>query len=359
MTAALEKADAEEITDEGVTQPAVASWPSRAAAFAVDALVGLGVVATLAIVALTATYGSWLWWLTVSVGGLVIMAMAVNRLMLPAVIGWSLGRSLCGIAVTARDGVEPPGAGGGRPGPWRLLLRDLVHLLDTASLFVGWLWPLWDPRNRTFADLLLRTEVRPVERTECDVRRVAAVVMAAAAALSGAFAGLGYLIVYRHDRAIDQARAQIQAEGPKIVEEMLSYGAGSMQKDFAHAQTLASESYRKELADQQHVVQKNGAMTNEYWVVNSAVLAVTPDEATMLLAMQGQRQANQQPRRFITATTRVKFEKSHDGQWRVTDLAVLTKPALNPNPAPPAKQAPPANSAPPLNPVAPDEGGGK
>ena len=353
MTAALEKADADEVTDEDVTRPAVASWLARAGAFAVDVWVGLGVVATLAAVALMAAFGSRLWWLAVSVGGVVIMAMAVNRLLLPAVIGWSLGRCLCGIAVTRGDGL------GDTPGPWRLLVRDLAHLLDTASLFIGWLWPLWDPRNRTFADLLLRTEVRPIARTERDVRRLVAVVIAAAVLLSWAFAGLGYLMVYRHDRAIDRARAQIQGQGPKIVEEMLSYGAGSMQKDFARAQTLVTDGYRKQLVDQQQAVQKSGAMTNEYWVVNSAVLSVTPDTATMLLAMQGQRQANQQPLRFITATTRVNFEKSHDGRWRVADLVVLTKPVLNPNQAPPTNQAPPPTPAPPPNPFPPDRGGGK
>jgi len=330
----LEKADAEEVTESAVTPPSVASWLSRAGAFALDVLLGLGVVATIAVVALTTTFGSRLWWLTVAAGGLVIMAIAVNRLLLPAVIGWSLGRSLFGIAVTVRDGE--------RPGPWLLLARDLAHLLDTAALFIGWLWPLWDSRNRTFADLLLRTEVRPVQRTERNVRRLVAVVMAAAALLSAAFTGLSYLMVYRHDQAIDQVRSQIQAQGPRIVEEMLSYGAGSMQKDFAHAQTLVTDSYRKQLVDQQQAVQKTGAMTNEYWVVNSAVLSVTPDKATMLLLMQGQRQANQQPQRFITATTRVSFEKSGDGQWRVADLTVLTKPLLNANPPAPSPSPAPA-----------------
>jgi Mce-associated membrane protein len=316
-----DKADAAEVTEEVATKPPVASWLSRAGAWAVDIMLGLGVVATIALVALTSTFGSWLWWLTVIAGGSVILAIAVNRLLLPAVTGWSLGRSLSAIAVTHRDG--------GRPGPWRLLLRDLAHLLDAASLFVGWLWPLWDPRNRTFADLLLGTEVRPVEPTERNVRRLAAAVMTGAVLISGAGAGLSYLMVYRHDKAIDQARAQISKQGPKIVEEMLSYGAASMQKDFAHSQTLVTDGYRKQLVQQQQAVQKIGAMTNEYWVANSAVLSVTPDKATMLLLMQGQRQANQQPQRFISATTRVSFEKSRDGRWRVADLTVLTKPTYN------------------------------
>ena len=94
------------------------------------------------------------WWLCVSVGGLAILLMLVNRLLLPTITGWSLGRALFGIAVVRRDGEAT--------GPWGLLLRDLAHLLDTASV-VGWLWPLWDSRRRTFADMLLRTEVRRVE----------------------------------------------------------------------------------------------------------------------------------------------------------------------------------------------------
>lgn len=324
MTAVLdEKAEA---VEQAATGPPVASWLSRSGALAVDVLPGLGVVATAALVALTAASGSWVWWLTVVVGGLVIVGMAVNRLLLPAVIGRSLGRSVFGISVVHRDGR-------GRPGPWRLLARDAAHVLDTVALFVGWLWPLFDSRNRTFADLLLGTEVRPAQQPERDIRRVAAAVMAAAVLLSVAGAALSYATVYRHDRAVDEARTQIQAQGPRIVEEMLSYGAGSMPRDFAHAQTLVTDDYRKQLVAQQQAVQKNGAMTNEYWVVNSAVLSVTPDTATMLMLMQGQRQASKQPERFITATTRVSFQKSPQGHWRVADLAVLTKPVLNPNKA--------------------------
>lgn len=87
-----------------------------------------------------------------SVAAVAFLLVLVNRLVLPTVTGWSLGRAVCGIAVVGRDGQSP--------GPWRLLLRDLAHLLDTLSLFVGWLWPLWDSRRRTFADMLLRTEAR-------------------------------------------------------------------------------------------------------------------------------------------------------------------------------------------------------
>jgi Mce-associated membrane protein len=216
---------------------------------------------------------------------------------------------------------------GAAVGPWRLLARDVAHLLDTVSLFIGWLWPLWDSRNRTFADLLMRTEVRRVPRTNRDVRRLAAVVLLIAALLCGAGAGLSYLVVYRHDQAVDQARDQIAKQGPKIVEEMLSYKADSLQADFAHAQSLATDAYRPQLVAQQQAAQKAGAATNEYWVVTSSVLNVSPDRASMLLLMQGQRGAGNPPQqRFITATVRAGFEKSATGQWRVAEITVLAKP---------------------------------
>ena len=99
--------------------------------------------------------GIWSWvWVSLLVG--VTLLTIGQSGCVAGVIGWSLGRAFCGIAVVAPTG-PPLGMG-------RLLLRDLAHLLDTVSVFVGWLWPLWDPRRRTFADLLLRTEVQCVEQ---------------------------------------------------------------------------------------------------------------------------------------------------------------------------------------------------
>ena len=113
-----------------------------------------------------------------------LLSIAVNRLLLPAVTGWSLGRALMGIAVVRRDGTAV--------GPWRLLVRDIAHLLDTLALFVGWLWPLWDGRGRTFADLLVRTEVRRREPAPARAGRTALIVVSVAAALAVAAAVLGY-----------------------------------------------------------------------------------------------------------------------------------------------------------------------
>ena len=197
--------------------------------------------------------------------------MAVNRLLLPTITGWSLGRALFGIAVRTRDGAPP--------GVLRLVGRELVHLLDTAALFIGWLWPLWDRQHRTFADLLLRTEVHDVERPQRDMRRPAAVALIVATVLCALAVGLSYLVVYRPERAVDVARAQIAEQGPRIVEQMLSYTSESLQQDFSHAQSLTTDGYRDQLIAQQQIVQQAGATSNEYWAVSSAVLSASANQA--------------------------------------------------------------------------------
>jgi Mce-associated membrane protein len=302
-----------------VPAPTPASWPARAGAFAVDVLLGIAAIATMALLAGMAPWWGWLWWVFTAVAALTVVVMAVNRLLLPTITGWSLGRALFGIAARTRDGAPV--------GVWRLLLRDLAHLLDTAALFIGWLWPLWDRRRRTFADLLLRTEVHNVERPVRDVRRLTAVVLIAVTLLCAAGVGLSYLVVYRHDRAVDEARSQITEQGPRIVEQMLSYGVDTLQQDFSHAQSLTTDGYRPQLIAQQQAVQQAGATPNEYWAVSSAVLSVTPENASMLMAMQGQRGADPKDLKFITATVRADFEKQGD-QWRVANLTVLKQPAM-------------------------------
>lgn len=318
MTAVLDSTADTELVDATPVDPP-ARWHVRVAAFAVDVFVGVGVVATLVPWLLAGPDLGWLWWLFAAVTGVVLVAMAVNRWLLPTMTGWSLGRALCGIRVVRRDGSDA--------GLGRLLMRDLAHVLDTAALFVGWLWPLWDRRRRTFADLLARTEVRTAPRPERDMRRFTAKVMVAAVVVAALTAALAYLVVYRQEQALDRAEAQIAEQGPRIVEQMLSYRAETIDEDFARAQSLTTDAYRPELAAQQEAVRKSGATTNEYWAVSSAVVSAAQDKAAMLLAMQGQRGVNVEDLKFITATVRVEFDKVGDN-WRVNQLRVLKAPAM-------------------------------
>ncbi|KUH85895.1 hypothetical protein AU186_23725 [Mycobacterium sp. GA-1999] len=308
-------------TAEEVAVEPVASWAARAGAFAIDVLIGVAVLVTLALVSLTAPLRSPLWWGYIAAVVVVVLLIAVNRLVLPGIAGFSLGRAVFGIAVVKRDG-SPVGV-------WRLLIRDVAHLLDTAALFIGWLWPLWDRRRRTFADLLLRTEVRPTARPARNVRKLTAIALIVATIGCAAAIGINYWVVYRHERAVEETRQQITEQGPRIVEQMLSYKRDTMQEDFARAQALTTDGYRDQLVAQQRSAQDAGITSNSYWAVSSAVLSASPDEAEMLLAMQGQRGDDPKNLKFITATVRADFEKSDDGQWQVANLTVLKRPHMN------------------------------
>ncbi len=301
------------------SQNSLAPWHIRAAAFAIDVLPPVAVVATMVLVSLTVPpRGAW-WWVCLCAAGVVFLLMLVNRLMLPTITGWSLGRAFCGIEVVRRDGSAPE--------VWGLLVRDLAHLLDTASLMVGWLWPLGDSRHRTFADILLRTEVRRVDPAERlpEIRRWTAATVLTAAGLCLAGAAVSFFVVYSRERATDEARSQVGTEGPKIVAQMLTYDPNSLHDDFARARSLATDKYRGQLAAQQEAVEKGHPVINEYRVTDSAIQAATPDHVTMLVFMDGRRGAGPDER-YITATVRVTFAKGRDARWRVDELTVVTKP---------------------------------
>lgn len=318
MTVVVEVTEATPAVQEPAPNE-LARWHIRAAALVVDVLPGLAVVATMTLVWLAVPLRSAWWWLSVSVLAAAALLTMINRVVSPAVSGWSLGRALMGIAVVRPDGASA--------GMGRLLCRDLAHLLDTLSVFVGWLWPLWDPRRRTFADLLLGTVVRRVDpdRRPPGIGRKTAIVVSIAALLCIAGAGSGVVAVYLPDRASDQTREAVSAQGPKIVTEMLTYDPKSLKQQFARAQSLTTDKYRPQLVKQQETVQKGHPVVNEYWFTDSAVLSATPNKATMLVFLQGHRGGGNE-QRFITATVRVAFVKAADARWLVDDLTVLTKP---------------------------------
>lgn len=300
----------------GAGPAAPAPFTARAAALALDILPGIAVLATAILLALSVpSHGPW-WWAAVSTGAVAVLGTASNRLLLAGVTGRSLGRAVCGITITRSDGAPA--------GPWWLLGRELAHLLDTAALLVGWLWPLWDSRGRTFADMLVGTQSRRLRalRPDRHPRRLAAALVLTAAAACACGAAISYGVVRHHDRSVTQARAQISGQGPHMVEQILSYHPETLAGDFEHAQSLASDTYRTQLQAQQQAVQKAGPVRNEYWVTNSAVLSATPTEATVLMFLQGER-GSPPAQHYLTASVQVSFIKSATAGWRVDNLTVV------------------------------------
>ncbi|SIS10915.1 RDD family protein [Williamsia sterculiae] len=72
--------------------------------------------------------------------------------------GSSLGKQWCDIQIVDTDTGQPIGAIG-------CLYRTLVHFVDNIALGLGWLWPLWGRRRRTFADMIARTIAVPAHDT--------------------------------------------------------------------------------------------------------------------------------------------------------------------------------------------------
>jgi uncharacterized RDD family membrane protein YckC len=65
--------------------------------------------------------------------------------------GATIGKGVLGIRLVNGQG-QPIGAG-------MSFLRQLVHILDSLACYLGWLWPLWDAKNQTFADKIMNTVV--------------------------------------------------------------------------------------------------------------------------------------------------------------------------------------------------------
>ncbi|MEE6176935.1 RDD family protein [Mycobacterium sp. 050134] len=295
-----------------------APWHARAGAFALDTLPGAMVLVTSTLVALAVpARGPW-WWACVFSGTVATVCTAFNRWVLPAYTGGSFGRAVFGIRVMRRrngDGI----------GPGRLLLRDAAHLLDTAALFVGWLWPLWDAQRRTFADMLLDTGARRTIARQRDqrLRGGAAALLVLSASVCGCGAAISYGVVREYDRSVADARAQVARQGPRMVEELLTYHPDSVQGDFDRASALATERYRPQLSAQQQAARRAGPVRNECWVTNSSVLTATPDRVTMLMFLQGER-GDAPNERYLAASVRVTFVRPGTSAWRIDDFSVVS-----------------------------------
>jgi uncharacterized RDD family membrane protein YckC len=77
--------------------------------------------------------------------------VAYNRWMIAGRTGQSLGKRVTKIRLIGAETQAPIGA-------LNAFIRDLVHILDAVTV-VGYLWPLWDDRQQTFADKISKTIV--------------------------------------------------------------------------------------------------------------------------------------------------------------------------------------------------------
>ena len=129
MTVVLDGTDPAELAVDGLGPRRRTGLAAAGRSIAFDVIIPLS-VAAVPLVLIPAARPAWLFWLCIGVAVGVLFAMAVNRLVLPAITGleWAVVRHRCRHRTGAPVSL------------WLLILRDMAHVLDTVSLFVGWLW---------------------------------------------------------------------------------------------------------------------------------------------------------------------------------------------------------------------------
>lgn len=121
-----------------------ATWPRRAAAYLIDyaLLVPLALIVTF-----VGNNKVQLWCAIADV-----LMLVGNRWLLAGYNGRTIGRTVMRIKMV--------GASSGKPiGLVAACYRDVLHVLDTLSLCIGWIRPLWQRKHQTIADSIVKAAV--------------------------------------------------------------------------------------------------------------------------------------------------------------------------------------------------------
>lgn len=71
--------------------------------------------------------------------------------------GQSIGKKILGLMLLSEETGQPIGT-------LNAFLRDICHIVDGIICYVGFLFPLWDPKRQTLADKIMKTVVVPVQQ---------------------------------------------------------------------------------------------------------------------------------------------------------------------------------------------------
>ena len=89
-------------------------------------------------------------------GAVVNLALVVLLGVITGIKGQTPGRQLMKISVVKEVDGTFLGAGAG-------VARVFLHILDALPLLLGFLWPIWDKKNQTFADKIMKSVVIRVD----------------------------------------------------------------------------------------------------------------------------------------------------------------------------------------------------
>jgi Mce-associated membrane protein len=121
-----------------------APWPKRAAGLLID----IAVLIPLALVTAFVSSGKVQVWCVLANVALFVL----NRWVLPIWNGRSIGRAAMSIRLVGVKSHKPIHF-------VSVVERDVAHFLDTLSLGIGWIRPLWQDQHQTIADSLVDSTV--------------------------------------------------------------------------------------------------------------------------------------------------------------------------------------------------------
>ena len=131
----------------------LAEWGQRVVAYLLDAasilvIIIVGIIISVILGAVSNTLGFLV--------GLIVYAFAVVAGLylgyLNGATGQSPGKALTGLKVISEETGQVIGGGMG-------IVRQIAHFLDSVICYIGWFFPLWDPKKQTIADKVMKTVV--------------------------------------------------------------------------------------------------------------------------------------------------------------------------------------------------------
>ncbi|GAC1439782.1 MAG: hypothetical protein NVS3B26_05380 [Mycobacteriales bacterium] len=117
--------------------PPLAGWGTRAGGYLIDTI--LSFIVQFVFGRISPGLGS--------LAGLVVFLVFGY---LTGTTGQTPGRKVVGVKILREADGLPLGPGAG-------IGRGLLHLLDALPLLLGFFWPLWDAKNQTFADKIIKS----------------------------------------------------------------------------------------------------------------------------------------------------------------------------------------------------------
>ncbi len=123
-----------------------ANWLQRVGAYLIDVIPAI----ILEIIGL-ATHSTGIYLLCVLIA---LVIVGYNRWFLAGRTGQSWGKKALGLSLVSEATGQPIGAG-------MAFVRDICHIVDSITCYIGWLFPLWDAKRQTLADKIMKTVVIP------------------------------------------------------------------------------------------------------------------------------------------------------------------------------------------------------